>query len=185
VKTLPLSDLVAGLPLFSGLPGDAVSATARCARNVNFAPGDLLLSEGAPADTLFLIRRGLVSIEVHVPGEGARIVDRIGPGRLVGWSWMFPPYLWHFDARAVGPVGAVAIDGATLRTQAESDHTFGFELMSRLAGMALERLHETRIRLLDLYAPPGPLQPQTLQPQTSKPPQPLSSQNPPPQTQAP
>jgi hypothetical protein len=28
---------------------------------------------------------------VHEPGRVPLVIDRIGPGQAVGWSWMFPP----------------------------------------------------------------------------------------------
>ena len=152
--TTSVAELVASHPLLAGLPGPAVAQVAGCARNVAFAEGELLLAEGAPADTLYLVRRGRVAIEVHAPGRGAVVVETVGPGAVVGWSWLFPPYRWHFDARAREPVGAVAVDGACLRAKAHADPAMGYALLSRLSAVLLERLQATRVRLLDLYGTP-------------------------------
>jgi len=149
--TTSLAELVSAHPLLAGLPVDAVASVAGCARNVAFDPGDLLLAEGDPANTLYLLRRGRVAIEVHSPGTGPIVVETLGPGAAVGWSWLVPPYRWHFDARALDAVGAVAVDGACLRDKAQADPALGYELMKRVAGVLLERLQMTRIRLLDLY----------------------------------
>lgn len=146
-----IAELVARHPLLVGLPGDGVRLVAGCARNVAFAAGQLLVAEGEPADTFYLIRRGTVAIELHGPGSGTMVLERLGPGEAVGWSWLFPPYRWHFDIRAVDPVGAVAVDGACLRAKAETDPAFGYELMKRLGAVILDRLQATRVRLLDLY----------------------------------
>ncbi len=146
-----LAELVSAHPLLAGLPGNAVDSVAGCARNVTFKPGDLLLAESDSADTLFLLRRGRVAIEVHSPGRGPIVIETVGPGAVVGWSWLVPPYRWHFDARAVEPVGAVAVDGACLRDKAEADPVLGYALMKRVAAVLLERLQMTRLRLLDLY----------------------------------
>jgi len=153
--TTPVARLVASHPLLAGLPGDAVAQVAGCARNVAFAPGELLLAEGDPADTLFLLRRGRVAIEIHAPDRGSIVVETVGAGGAVGWSWLFPPYRWQFDARAVGPVGAIAVDAACLRAKADADHTLGHQLVTRVAAVLLERLQATRIRLLDLYGAEG------------------------------
>ena len=149
--TVAVAELVARHPLLAGLPGDGVALVAGCARNVAIGAGQLLVTEGDPADTLYLLRRGTVAIEIHAPGSGRVVIETLGPGDAVGWSWMFPPYRSHFDVRAVGPVGAVAVDGACLRAKAESDPAFGYELMKRLGAVILERLQATRLRLLDLY----------------------------------
>ena len=113
--TTSLAELVSAHPLLAGLPGEAVASVAGCAQNVSFNPGDLLLAEGDPANTLYLLRRGRVAIEVHSPGRGPIVIETVGPGAVVGWSWLVPPYRWHFDARAVEAVGAVAVDGACLQ----------------------------------------------------------------------
>lgn len=149
--TTSIAELVAAHPLLSGLPPDVSAALSRCARNVAFAPGQLLLAEGGPADTFYLVRRGRVAIEVHVPGRGGVPVETVGPGGCVGWSWLFPPFRWRFDARAVGPVGAVALDGACLRARAEADPAVGYALVRRVSAVLLDRLQATRVRLLDLY----------------------------------
>lgn len=146
-----IAELVARHPLLAGLPGDAVEHVAGCARNVAFRTGELLLAEGGEADTFYLLRRGRVAIEVQAPGAGAVVIETLGAGHVVGWSWLFPPYRWHFDVRALEPVGAIAVDGLCLRTKAEADPSFGFELVRRLSSVLLDRLQATRIRLLDLY----------------------------------
>lgn len=146
-----IADLVAAHPLLAGLPGDAAGHVAGCARNVAFDTGQLILAEGTAADTFYLLRRGSVALEVHAPGEGPLVIETLHAGQVLGWSWMFPPYRWHFDARALGPVGAIALDGACLRAKAETDPALGYALVLRLAGLILDRLQATRLRLLDLY----------------------------------
>ena len=149
----PVVELVSAHPLLAGLPGEAVAQVAGCARNVAFDPGALLLAEGDPADTLYLLRRGQVAIEVNSPGRRPIVIETVGPGGVVGWSWLFPPYRWHFDARAVDAVGAVAVDGACLRAKADADDALGHALLGRVAAVLLERLQATRMRVLDLYSP--------------------------------
>jgi len=86
-----IAELVSAHPLLTGLPDDAVVQVAECASNVGFDPGALLLVEGGPADTLYLLRRGRVAIELHSPGHGSKVIETVGPGGIVGLSWLFPP----------------------------------------------------------------------------------------------
>ena len=146
-----VADIVASHPMLAGLPGDTVDRVAGCARNVAIDAGRLLLAEGGRADTLYLIRRGRVSLEVHKPGTGPVVIETVGPGHPVGWSWLFPPYRWHFDARAIDPVGAIAVDGQCLRAKADEDPVFGYALLRRVSAVLLDRLQATRLRVLDLY----------------------------------
>lgn len=151
-----MADILRGHSLFRDLPPDAVATVVGCATNVAFRAGDLLLREGEEATTLYLVRRGVVAIEVHAPGRDARTLQTLEPGQVVGWSWLVPPYRWSFDARAVTDVGAVAIDGACLRTKAEAHPAFGYALLGRISAMLLERLQAARTQLLDLYGVPQP-----------------------------
>ena len=152
--TEQIAELVSHHPLLAGLPGDIVDLVAGCAQNVAFSPGELLLAEGEAADTLYLLRRGHVALELHAPDRGAMVIETVGPGSPVGWSWLFPPYRSHFDARAMVDVGAIAVDAACLRQKAEADPAFGYELMKRVSAVILDRLQAARLRLLDVYGKP-------------------------------
>lgn len=150
-----MNELVSTHPFAAGLNDEHLALVAGCARNVSFDDGAMLCVEGENADTFYLVRRGHVSIEVHQAGRGPIVIETVGPGDAVGWSWLVPPYRWTFDARATGPVGALAIDGACLRAKSLEDESLGFALLSLVSQELLERLQATRIRLLDLYGGAG------------------------------
>ncbi|MHB1504749.1 MAG: cyclic nucleotide-binding domain-containing protein [Acidimicrobiales bacterium] len=118
---------------------------------MSFGPGHLIAAEGEPATTLHLVTEGRARIETHDPARGPLVVETVGPGHLIGWSWMFPPYRWQFDVRAMEPVTTIAADAACLRSRAEADPRFGYELMLGLTSVMLSRLQGTRLRLADLY----------------------------------
>jgi CRP/FNR family cyclic AMP-dependent transcriptional regulator len=151
VKPLSIAELISSHPLLSGIPEPDLETVAGCATNRVFRAEQLLLAEGQPAETFYLLRHGLVSIEIHSPGVGPVVIETVGPGGVVGWSWLFPPYRCHFDARALEPTRAVAFDGTCLRTKADTDDEIGHLLYKRVAEVLLERLQGTRVRLLDLY----------------------------------
>jgi CRP-like cAMP-binding protein len=146
-----LADLLAELPAFAGLDDEATRLVAGCGVNTRFAAGQYLMREGEPAETFYVLREGRVALEIDAPPRGPVIVETLGPGDVVGWSWLFPPYRWHFDAEALEPVRAIALDGSCLRGKCEDDPRFGLELTRRVAGIMLDRLQATRVRLLDLY----------------------------------
>jgi CRP/FNR family cyclic AMP-dependent transcriptional regulator len=146
-----IDELVTESPIFDGLRHEQLELIAGCAWNVGFSAGERLFREGDPADTFYLVRRGRVALSTHAPARGDVVIETLDPGEVVGWSWIFPPYVWHFDARALDDVRAVAFDGACLRDKCESDPALGYELMRRFAGVMIDRLLHTRLRLLDLY----------------------------------
>jgi len=150
-----IQDLVAAHPLLADLPSADHQLIAGCGRNVHFRPGQLLFREGEPADHFYLVRSGRIAVELVEPGRPPLVITTVDPGGIVGWSWLFPPYEWRFDARTLGEVGAVELDGACLRQKCEADHDLGYELMKRFAQLAIDHLQTARIQLLDLYANPG------------------------------
>jgi len=80
-----------------------------------------------------------------------QILQTADAGEVVGWSWLFPPYQWKFDLRAIESVRAVSFDGACLRGKCEQDPAMGFDFMKRFAQVFMQRLEATRLQLLDLY----------------------------------
>ena len=70
----------------------------------------------------------------------------------LGWSWLVPPYRWHFDARALG---AVRRDRVRRRLPARQvrapTRRSATSCCKRFAQVIVERLQATRLQLLDLY----------------------------------
>jgi len=146
-----MQELVGNVPALAGLAPAHLDLAAGCAHNTRFEAGAYIFREGDPADVFYALRAGSVALETHVPAREAVIVETLHEGDLLGWSWLFPPYRWSFDARALEPVGAIVFDGACLRGKCEADHDLGYELMQRIAQVIIERLQATRLRLLDVY----------------------------------
>ena len=146
-----LSRLLREHPFVRGLDEEKVHFLTGCASNVRFGADEYLIREGAEADASFLIRTGRVVLEIDVPGRGAKQIQTVEEGEVLGWSWLFPPYRWQFDARAIGPVRALKLDGACLRNKCEADHHLGYEVLKRLLYQVHQRLERTRLQLLDVY----------------------------------
>jgi CRP-like cAMP-binding protein len=146
-----LEKILAAHPFFEGLAPDLVNLIAVSASHVNYDPGQMIYREGEEANQFHLIHFGKVAIEVFDSKRGSLVIQTVGPGDVLGWSWLFPPYKWNFDARAVELTRAVALDGKTLREKAEVDHRLGFELLKRFSRIVVERLHAMRLQMLDIY----------------------------------
>ena len=80
------------------------------------------------------------------------MLDTAQDGEIVGWSWLIPPNLAKFDARATTETSAVAFDAACLRGKCEADPRLGYALLHRVTQVMDRRLQSARLRLLDLYA---------------------------------
>lgn len=121
--------------------------------HAQFEPGAVIFREGEPANRFYLIHDGAVELEADVDGQRLEPIQKLGPGDVVGWSWLFPPYYWHFNARAVTRTTATFYYGTRLREQCEENPAFGYELMKRISAVLLDRLQSTRRRLSHATAP--------------------------------
>ncbi|GGT40342.1 Crp/Fnr family transcriptional regulator [Streptomyces chromofuscus] len=139
----------------AGLPAEHRHRLMRTAREVSFDAGTRLFEEGRRADRFWIIRTGTVTLDLHVPGRRAAVIQSLGPGELVGWSWHFPPYTWHLGAEAMSPVRAWEFDADAVRAMCAQDAEFGRAIAVWVGNVVADRLHASRIRLLDLYAPYG------------------------------
>ena len=141
-----------GHAFLAGASPRTIELFSEGARLEEFETGTLLLREGEHADTLYLLTEGRVAIEIHSPSQGPLTIDIVNPGHVVGLSWAAPPFRWQFDARALEPVQAVALDAPRLFEELATHPEVAAELHRRLSAVMLSRLQATRIRLLDLYA---------------------------------
>jgi CRP/FNR family transcriptional regulator, cyclic AMP receptor protein len=138
---------VAAHPFVSGMSKHHIHLLAECAMRSHSKAGQVIFREGESANCFYLIEHGKVALESSTLGEPVRI-EEIGDGDLLGWSWLFPPYAWHFSARALEDTTVVFFYGTVLREYYEKDHSLGFELFKRMSAVMLRRLQAARQKLL-------------------------------------
>jgi CRP/FNR family cyclic AMP-dependent transcriptional regulator len=146
-----LERIVLAHPFFAGFEKELGPVVSGCARNHRFNAGQYLAHEGEPANEFFLIRHGKVALEVLSPGQQPTVFSTESEGDIVGTSWLVPPYLWAFDARAVELTRAIGIDARCLRDKCEADTRLGYELMKRIVPIVVGQLQDTRMQMLDVY----------------------------------
>jgi CRP/FNR family cyclic AMP-dependent transcriptional regulator len=146
-----LEHLLAEHPFCAGLAPQHIAHLAECATTARAESGEFLFRDGEVARAFYVIRHGSVSIASITPHEGLVTIQTVGDGEVLGWSWLVPPYRWHFGAHATEPTTLVAIDAARVRSLCERDHEFGFELMRRFAQVMASRLEAMHLQLLNVY----------------------------------
>ncbi len=149
----PEADL-SGLGVLAGLSPEHRDLVAAAAVPVRFGARERLFREGTRAEGCWLIHSGCVALDLTIPGRGEVVVQTLGPGDVLGWSWLIPPYEWHFGAITTRETTATKLDTGQLRRLAEEDPHFGYALALSLFQACVQRLQATRARLLDLYGSP-------------------------------
>jgi CRP-like cAMP-binding protein len=146
-----LEDLIVKHPFLFGLNPYFYHFFNECALLRRYDPGQEIFHEHGNADSFFLIKNGKVALETFVPGRGMETIHALEPGEALGWSWLFPPYQWHFTAKAIEPAELIVFDAIHLREKTEENRDFGNDLLARVARVLLQRLQATRRRLIGFY----------------------------------
>lgn len=139
-------------PFFADIEQHHVHIMAEHATTVSFDAGQLIFRQGEAAQQFYIIIEGQVALEVFSPELGPLPVLTLHDGDVLGWSWLFEPAVWHFDARALNVTRAIALDGAELRARCDENHELGYHLMKHSVQIVTQRLQATLIQLLDMYS---------------------------------
>ena len=152
MSALDLEKYVNENPLFAGLSKEQLHRVFDGAHEEYFAKDRFMFRQEGEASSFYLIREGKVSLEASAPGRPPITLQTLGPGDVLGWSWMLPPHTWNFDARALETTLAVTMDGENLLKLVREDDKLGNLLTHRFLRVVVQRLQAARVQLLDLYA---------------------------------
>jgi len=108
-------------PFWKRLNPDYFYILGECASCVKFGSGQSIFQADSDAEYFYLIDQGSVGLEMFVRGKGVITIETIGAGEALGWSWLFPPYRWHFSARSHAATEPVAFAARVLRQYAEAN----------------------------------------------------------------
>ena len=144
---LAIEARVAAHPFLIGMNRHQIKLLIDCALPTRFTAGQQIFQTGETANRFYLIENGSVALEAVSIGDSPVLIETVGAGDLLGWSWLFPPYHWHFDARALEPTTAIFFYGTVLREYCERDPALGYELFKRMSEVMIRRLQAARSKL--------------------------------------
>jgi len=145
-----LSKVLAKLHFSSQLPESVQEKLAASAKVQKFPAGTVLFRENARNDDLMIIWVGRVALDIHVPEHGNIRIMTVEPGEVVGWSALLGGGKMTTSATALEDTQVVAFSAEGLQSACESNHSFGYFLMNKVAVSVAERLLDTRLQLVDL-----------------------------------
>ena len=135
---------IAEHPFFKTMRPEHLALISQNAQAVEFKPEDILFREGEPANRLFMIQSGRIDLEWRAESGCGVAAKNVGPGEMLGWSWLFPPFVWHFTAEALEPTRAIVLDGGHLLATCDKNPEFGYALMKRIAQILIHQLESAR-----------------------------------------
>jgi CRP-like cAMP-binding protein len=130
-----------------------IERLATLTRAVTFAPDQVIFESGDECADFFLILSGRVALEMPVEQQHVLRIQTLADGDEFGFSVLIKGRGMTFQARALQPVEALAIDGAGLLDACDQDPALGYALMRRLLQIASERLDATRLQVMDTHSP--------------------------------
>jgi CRP-like cAMP-binding protein len=141
---------LAAHPFLKGMTRHHIELLALCAVPTQFDAGQTIFLEGEPASGFYLVETGKVAIEGKTSDGRQVVIDPVSAGEPLGWSWLFPPYLWHFSARATEQCSAICLSGTLLRQHRDDDLTLSHELFRRTSEVMVRRLQRARRKLVSV-----------------------------------
>lgn len=151
-------ELLRRYPFFGELDAAQVKAIAMISEEVSYVKDAVVLEEGQPANTLYLLIDGEVDLYYRSEkekGHGVRkelLAGVINSGDIFAISALIEPFIYTATVRAGKNSHVIKIDAVALRTLMGKKCELGYVLMRQIAKASMERLQYTRVQLAAAWA---------------------------------
>ena len=127
-----------------------IASLVEYAKDLVFDKGQFIFHEGDDANAFYLITHGRVSLELSTAHKGRIIIQTLGKDEVLGISWLFPPFKWHFDAKALELTRVIELNADLVIKRCDEDNRLGYHLMKKFAGVIMRCLQAVRLQLLEI-----------------------------------
>lgn len=138
--------------LGQSLDARALQLLSEISITVRGEPGMRLFEEGAPADALWVIESGTVSVEKQMFGHADARILTLGAGDVLGWSSLLGFGTMTATAVLTRESTMLKLPEIDLRRLFSNDLSLGLAVMQNLSRILADRLTGTRVQLLDMRA---------------------------------
>ncbi len=130
--------------IFGELADDELAQIMPVCHRAVYREGEVVLAEDAPADWLFIVEQGVLTLEKRIQlGRRGTLrtatVGIVGPGKSAGWSALTLPHVYTSTAVCLEPAQVIALDAQALRRFLNDNPRVGYKVMSVIAGLARAR----------------------------------------------
>lgn len=139
--------------LFRALPAPTLAALDARARRVRFQPGDAIVREGEPADSVLAILSGAASVRLAAGTTGRSVrIAAIGPGGTIGELALLDGGVRSADVVADAPTTCAVLGIEDLRALMAADPSLARALTANLARDLAARLRAANREIRALEA---------------------------------
>ena len=141
-------DTLRRFTIFNDLTDEELAEITKLCREEDQDCSGELFEEGEPAEKLYLVLEGKLSLEKRVrlgrSGSSRRAMVSIqGPGEAVGWSSLVEPRIYTLSGICLEPTKLLAISGDDMRRLMGRNPEFGLKLMNAIALLVKGRMVNT------------------------------------------
>ena len=152
----PEQELISALqsiPWFQEINPEYFDKLAGISNIIEVDAGEALYQQGDKQDYLYIILKGMVAIEIAIPGRGRARIYTAQPIEMLGWSSVTPVVRQRTaSAVTVLPSVLVKMKASKLQKLCDQNHSFGYIVMRRIANVAASKLLVTRLQLIDMFS---------------------------------
>jgi len=129
-------DRLRGVEILQGLAEWELQSVAQLFQEETFAAGISLCEEGARADQLYILEQGSVALSSQKLGR----VEINTPGKIVGWSFLVPPYRYTASAATIISSRLLVIKSPDFYYLIHKEPKMGVKIMGNLAQVMASRM---------------------------------------------
>ena len=136
--------------LLEGFSEDQVEFLSPIMVSVEYHAGQTIFNQGDPADNLYFIIDGRVSIQFKPEDGPILTVANLEEGSVFGWSSALGSICYTSSAICMEECLFVRISGEDLKTLCQEHSETGILILNRLAGVIAQRLRGTHDQVVAL-----------------------------------
>ena len=130
------TDRLRKVDILEGLGEEELRSISQYFEEENVDAGIPLCEEGKQADRLYVLEEGKVSIRFKKGGQ----YDIDIPGKIVGWSFLVPPFLYTASAVAKRPSKLLVIKSPDFYYVIHKEPKMGMKVINNLAQIIASRM---------------------------------------------
>ncbi|MCA9100090.1 MAG: Crp/Fnr family transcriptional regulator [Pirellulales bacterium] len=143
-------DAIRGASFFSDMDDEHLQRLAEIAELVDLPPHSTIFKENDPAENVYVVASGHVSLVICMHEVGCRQLSDVGDGEMLGWSPLVGRSRMSDTARTATAATLISINGEQLLDLCRKQPDFGFAFMYRAAQVLAQRLGAVRVQLMDM-----------------------------------
>jgi CRP-like cAMP-binding protein len=153
---MAMTELIAGFAadtlrrceLFRGFSDDLIAELAARAAERFFDPGETILEIDHPAENIYVVESGRISLVLPLPDGREISVRDVGPGEVFGWMALVEPRRFTGTARCAHESAVVELPARALEEVFVLNPARGYAVMQRVATLVAAWLRDTQAQLV-------------------------------------